>query len=151
MSNFLEYMIEMISKKNIEYNTDHALERICRALENIPPRDSETLQKWIHALRSGLFTQCRSKLGCITDNGQENCATGVYAEIAGYSKSVDRIRIYYDGEAYAIYDEFLTNDFVDFAMTLNDTFMFSFEEIAYVLETYIPVESLSEGDARNGD
>ena len=49
--------------------------------------------RWIKALRSGRYLQCRHFAGQIIDGKEHNCCLGVYARIA-HCKTVDTVRMF---------------------------------------------------------
>jgi len=142
MKSFIEYANDLIVKKSATFtpfSKEWYLQKLSSAIEKIEPKNKELLQKWIDALLSGYFKQTYHVLGVLGDGCQYNCVVGVYAEISNKHKSTNGVDIYYDRNKFNVCDNFLTPEFAEVVMTLNDKLKFSFEEIAYVLQHYIPV------------
>lgn len=116
--------------------------------------NKENIKKWVDALRSGNYKQCREQLS----NGLGYCCLGVACEVAiagglSIEKTLGENRVRYDGTGAMLPQSvrnwfgFYTNDVpVKYAegestcVGLNDASRLSFAEIADVVEaTYLSV------------
>lgn len=106
-------------------------------MSNIPqlPITQELLKEWIAALRSTTFIQTRSTLREYNRNTQqyEYCALGILGMITGCGKN--GFFNYPDLHVHACYDVSVPwNHFEDMIEEWNDIELYSFEEIAELLE-----------------
>lgn len=90
--------------------------------------DAEIKQRWVDALRSGKYKQCRYRLS----NGAEHCCLGVLADVA----EIEYIKgwIGYDSLGYESIERMIGHDNSQLLWRMNDRDKSSFEEIADYIE-----------------
>lgn len=153
---FKQYLAKKLREKGIVSDMRNVLYHI--NLNAIGFVDGEKKNRLINALRSGEYIQGFTRLCRITNGVERHCVNGVWAEIVETVKNkvcydlafIDNSGVqefsYGNQGRSAYYDNFMTQELVEALMYMNDILKFTFEEIAYVLENFIPSKTISKNE-----